>query len=445
MLEVKTSKLPTLPLKTIWMLSFGYLGVQMAFSLQSSNMGRIFETLGADPTRLGFFFILPPLAGIFVQPIVGKFSDKTWAPRIGGRRLPYLLISSLVAMIVLALLPNSGSFGFSIPVALWFGATAILFMDLSSNIAMQPFKMIVGDMVNEKQKGYAYSIQSLFSNTGAVLASIFPFVLTAIGIHNTAPSGQIPKSVIVSFYAGAAILIICSLITVFKVKEYPPEEYAAYHTLTKEEQFEKISIFKLLARAPRIFWTITVVQFFCWMGFQYLWTYGTGAISQNIWGIVDPASAKYQAAGNWFGMMSAVQAVSAVIWSYVLAKIPDNRQKGAYALSLLLGGIGFISFFFIHIQIMLVFSFALIGISWAAMMSFPFIFLTNGIESAGEGAHMGTFLGLFNGSICFPQIVASIASFILFPLFGSSHILMILLSGFLLIIGASNVFLIKDI
>lgn len=125
---------------------------------------------------MGFFFILPPLAGIFVQPIVGKFSDKTWAPRIGGRRLPYLLISSLVAMIVLALLPNSGSFGFSIPVALWFGATAILFMDLSSNIAMQPFKMIVGDMVNEKQKGYAYSIQSLFSNTGAVLASIFPFV-----------------------------------------------------------------------------------------------------------------------------------------------------------------------------------------------------------------------------------------------------------------------------
>jgi len=144
-------------------------------------------------------------------------------------------------------------------------------------------------------------------------------------------------------------------------------------------------------------------------------------------------------------MMSAVQAVSAVIWSYVLAKIPDNRQKGAYALSLLLGGIGFISFFFIHIQIMLVFSFALIGISWAAMMSFPFIFLTNGIESAGEGAHMGTFLGLFNGSICFPQIVASIASFVLFPLFGSSHILMILLSGFLLIIGASYVFLIKDI
>ena len=440
----KTSKLPTLPLTTIWMLSFGYLGVQMAFALQSSNMGRIFETLGADPTKLGFFFILPPLAGMFVQPIIGKYSDQTWAPKLGGRRLPYLLVSSIVAMIVLCLLPNSGSLRFSVTMALWFGAITILFMDLSSNVAMQPFKMMVGDMVNEEQKGYAYSVQSFFSNAGSVLASIFPFLLTALGVANTAPTGQIPMSVIVSFYVGAVILLICSLITVLKVKEYTPEEYAIYHVLTEEEQAEKVGVFKLLARAPKIFWTVTVVQFFCWMGFQYLWTYGTGAVAQNVWHTVNPASAAFQSAGNWFGIMSAVQAIAAVIWSYVLTKVPNGKHKVAYGTSLLLGGIGFGSVFFIHSQSALVISFILVGIAWAAMMAFPFIFLTNGLEAAGEGAHMGTFLGLFNGSICLPQIVASLASFALFPLLGSHFPTMILVSGILLVLGAISVSIVKE-
>ena len=443
MSEVKASKLPNLPLGTIWMLSFGYLGVQMAFSLQSSNMGRIFETLGADPTKLGFFFILPPLAGMVVKPLVGKYSDKTWAPKLGGRRLPYLLISGIVAMIVLCLLPNSGSFGFSTAMALWVGAITILFMDLSSNVAMQPFKMMVGDMVNEEQKGYAYSVQSFFSNTGAVLASIFPFLLTALGISNSAPSGQVPMSVIVSFYVGAVVLVICALITVFKVKEYTPEEYAIYHVLTEEEQDEKVGMFKLLARSPKIFWTVTVVQFFCWMGFQYLWTYGTGAVAQNVWHTVNPASNAFQAAGNWFGILSAVQAVAAVLWSFVLTRVPNSKHKLAYGISLLLGGIGFASVFVIHSQSVLVISFILVGIAWAAMMAFPFIFLTNGLEAAGEGAHMGTFLGLFNGSICLPQIVASVASFGLFPLLGSSFPVMILVSGILLILGAISVTILK--
>ena len=213
------NKLPNLPISTIWMISFGFFGVQMAFQLQSSNMGRIFQTLGANPNDLGFFFILPPLAGLIVQPLIGYFSDKTWIPKI-GRRIPYLVVGSVVAVIVMCLLPNAGSFGFGFGsmAALLFGSITILFMDLSSNVAMQPFKMMVGDMVNEKQKGFAYSIQSFLSNSGAVLASIFPFILTIIGVSNTAPEGVIPQSVIISFYIGAIILIICSLFTVFKFR-----------------------------------------------------------------------------------------------------------------------------------------------------------------------------------------------------------------------------------
>lgn len=433
--------LPNLPLTTIWMISFGFLGVQMAFSLQSSNMGRIFQTIGADPTQLGFFFILPPLAGLVVQPIVGYLSDRTWMPRF-GRRIPYLIVGAIVAVIVMCLLPNAGSFGFGFGsvLALTFGAVTILFMDLASNVAMQPFKMMVGDMVNEQQKGYAYSIQSFLSNSGAVLASIFPFLLTLMGVANSAPKGVVPPSVVLSFYFGAAILIICSLFTVFKVKEYSPEEYAAYHGIELEDKKKKTSMMSLLRHAPKVFWTITLVQFFCWMGFQYLWTYGTGAISENVWSATDPSTSAYQSAGNWFGMMSAVQSIAAVLWSLVLSRVHANHRKVAYSVSLLLGGIGFASIFFIQNQYALILSFTFIGIAWAAMMTFPFTILTNELS----GNNMGTYLGLFNGSICLPQIVASCLSFVLFPLVGSSMPTMILLSGISLMIGALSVFFIKE-
>jgi maltose/moltooligosaccharide transporter len=436
-----THLLPNLPISMIWMISFGFLGVQMAFSLQSSNMGRIFQTIGADPTRLGFFFILPPLAGMVVQPLVGYFSDRTWMPRL-GRRLPYLLIGALVAVIVMCLLPNSGSFGFGFGslTALTFGAVTILFMDLSSNVAMQPFKMIVGDMVNEEQKGFAYSIQSFLSNSGAVLACIFPFVLTTLGVSNSAPKGVVPQSVVISFYVGAIILIICSLVTLFKVKEYSPDEYNTYHNISKETANEKSSMFQLLVHAPKAFWTVTLVQFFCWMGFQYLWTYGAGAVAKNVWHTVDASSAAYQSAGNWFGILSAIYSFAAVLWSLVLSRVSNNQRKLFYALSIALGGLGFGSVFFIHDQWMLVASFTLIGISWAAMMTFPFTILTNALS----GKNMGTYLGLFNGSICLPQIVASCISFVVFPILGSSMPAMILFSGIMLVIGAFSVSIIKE-
>lgn len=442
MSQEKKTSLPDLPIFRIWMLSVGFLGVQMAFSLQSSQMGRIFQTLGADPTKLGFFFILPPLAGIVVQPIVGYLSDRTWSKHF-GRRMPYLLVGALVSVIVMFLLPNSGSFGFKTSTALWFGAIAILFMDLSSNVAMQPFKMVVGDMVNEKQKSYAYSIQSFLSNTGSVLATIFPYVLTALGVANTAVKGEVPLTVRISFYVGAIILVIFSLISVFSVKEYDNETYQKYHgvALNEQDATEKKSMFVLLKTAPKTFWYVTITQFFCWMAFQYLWTYGAGAVAFNVYHASAPATAAYQAGANWFGILSAVYAIAAVIWSLVLAKIPAGKNKTGYSLSLFLGSLGFISVFLIHSQMGLLISFCLIGISWAAMMAYPFILVTNALDGY---SHMGTYLGLFNGSICLPQIVASVASFAIFPMVKENFSAMLLISGVLMFIGSLSVFLIKE-
>ena len=438
----KVSGLPELAKSVIWMINFGYLGIQIAFTLETSQMSRIFQTLGADPTKLGWFFILPPLAGLVVQPAIGSFSDRTWAPKLGGRRLPYLLIGMIFAVIMMLFLPNIGSLGlgYGSIEALVFGAIAIAILDVAANMAMQPFKMMIGDMVNDEQKSYAYGIQSMLSNSGAVIAAFFPFLLTVLGVANTAKEGVVPQSVVISFYVGATILVITSLLTVTKVHEYDPKTYACYHGIKEEDNKEGGNWFELLKKAPKVFWQVSLVQLFCWFSFQYLSTYATGAIAENVWKVTDPSSASYQLAGNWFGVLTAVQSIAAVIWSYVLAKVPNDHHKVGYGISLLLGAIGYGFIFFVHSQNILIVSFILIGISWAAMNTYPLTMVSNALS----GKHMGTYLGLFNCSICLPQIIASLLSFILFPLMKYSMPAMMFTAGISGILAAVCVLLIKE-
>lgn len=253
---------PDLSFWKLWNLSFGFFGVQIAYALQSANISRIFATLGADPHNLSYFWILPPLMGIIVQPIVGSLSDKTWCRF--GRRIPYLFVGAAVAVLVMCLLPNAGSFGMAVSTAMIFGLIALMFLDTSINMAMQPFKMLVGDTVNEKQKSLAYAIQSFLCNAGSVVGFVFPFFFTFIGISNVAPKGVVPDSVIYSFYIGAAILILCVIYTTAKVKEMPPKEYAEYHGLKEDDKEDKANWFTLLRNAPSTFWKVGLVQFFCW-------------------------------------------------------------------------------------------------------------------------------------------------------------------------------------
>ena len=442
---------PDLSFWKLWNLSFGFFGVQIAYALQSANISRIFSTLGADPHDLSYFWILPPLMGIIVQPIVGIASDKTWCRF--GRRIPYLFIGALVAILVMCLLPNAGSFGMSIGAAMIFGLIALMFLDTSINMAMQPFKMLVGDMVNEKQKGLAYSIQSFLCNAGSLVGYVFPFVLAWIGIKNTAPEGVIPDSVIFSFYIGAAILILCVIYTTAKVKEWPPKEYAEYHGITIEENKEKTNVFKLLVKAPSAFWTVGLVQFFCWSAFMFMWTYTNGSIALNVFDtpvienmgkvFLDTKSTQYQEAANWVGVVFAVQAIGSVLWAMAIPFF--KNRKLAYIVSLVLGGIGFISIYFVHDPYTLFASFLLIGCAWAAMLALPFTILTNALS----GGHMGTYLGLFNGTICVPQIVAAALGGTILSLFtphGSvaPEVDMLVLAGILLLAGAVSVLIIKE-
>jgi len=430
---------PDLSFWKLWNLSFGFFGVQIAYALQSANISRIFATLGADPHDLSYFWILPPLMGILVQPIVGSLSDKTWCRF--GRRIPYLFIGATLAVLVMCLLPNAGSLGLTVGGAMLFGLIALMFLDTSINMAMQPFKMLVGDMVNERQKAKAYSIQSFLCNAGSVMGYIFPFLFTFLGIKNVAEKGVVPDSVIWSFYIGAAILILCVIYTTMKVKEWNPQQYAIYNGVTdqKEEKAEeeKANWLTLLMKAPSTFWKVGVVQFFCWAGFLYLWNYSTGAIAETVWSTTDPKSAEFQEAGNWVGILFAVQAVGSVLWAVVLPFFKNS--KVAYAISLLIGGIGFAMIPYLHDQYLQFIPFLMIGAGWAAMLAMPFTFVTNALQGYG---HMGAYLGLFNGTICIPQIVAALCGGHLLHLVGSHQSNMMVVAGILLVCGAVFVSLI---
>lgn len=421
----------------LWNISFGFFGVQIAYALQSANISRIFATLGADPHQLSYFWILPPLMGIIVQPIIGTLSDKTWCRF--GRRIPYLFIGAAIAVLVMCLLPNSGSFGMAVSTAMVFGLCALMFLDTSINMAMQPFKMLVGDMVNEKQKALAYSIQSFLCNAGSLVGYVFPFLFTILGISNLAPKGVVPDTVIYSFYIGAAILILCVIYTTVKVKEMPPAEYAEYHGLKKNLDEEKVNVVKLLKGAPKAFWTVGLVQFFCWAAFMYMWTYTNGTIAETCWQTTDPSTPGYQAAGNWVGVLFAVQAIGSVIWAVVLPMIPD--RKIAYFISLVIGAIGFCAVPFINNQYVLFVPYLLIGCAWAAMLAMPFAIVTNALEGYG---HMGVYLGLFNGTICIPQIVAAAIGGTILSAVGSYQYNMMIVAGVALLMGAICVFFVKD-
>ncbi len=427
-------KKPDLTFWQLWNLSFGFFGVQIAYALQSSNISRIFRTLGADPHDLSYFWILPPLMGIVVQPIVGSLSDRTWTRF--GRRIPYLFVGAAVAVAVMCLLPNAGSLGLAASSVMMFGLAMLMLLDTSINMAMQPFKMLVGDMVNEEQKAKAYSIQSFLCNAGSVAGFVFPFLFTWIGLQNVAPEGVVPQSVVWSFYVGAIILILCVLYTTAKVHEWPPKEYDEYNGSKSEESASWLT---LLRKAPSMFWKVGLVQFFCWAAFLYMWTYVVDAVAETVWHTTDPTSEGYQTAANWTGVLYALQAVGSVVWAMVLPRF--SNAKVAYAMSLGLGGLGFALIPFCHDQYLQVVPFLLIGCGWAAMLAMPFTFVTNALQGYG---HMGAYLGLFNGTICLPQIVAALCGGLILSAVGHHQSTMMVVSGLLLGLGALTVVFLRE-
>lgn len=443
---------PKLSFWQIWNVSFGFLGIQMGFALQSANVSRILSNLGADLHALPLFWLAAPVMGLIVQPIVGAASDKTW--NRFGRRGPYILGGAVVATLSMWLMPNASLVVSLIP-ALVFGALMFALMDGSFNITMQPFRALVADMVSEDQRTLGYSVQSFLINTGAVIGSILPYVLTnMLGVANEAPEGQVPASVIWSFYVGGAILLISVLWTVFRTKEYEPKTYCEQNGLDhdtwindkneKKSLTENISdFFGLMKNMPKTMMQLAIVQFFSWFALYIMWVYTTSAVAQHVWGttIHDTSSSAYQEAGNWVGIMFGAYSLFAAIFSILMTRIAKAiGRKTTYMVSLLLGGIGYISMFYITTPNALIFSMIGIGIAWAAILAMPYSILSESLPAD----KMGVYMGIFNFTIAGPQIISGlIGGVILTSLFGNQAIYMMIVCGVSMLLAALAVSFVK--
>jgi maltose/moltooligosaccharide transporter len=398
-------KKPNLSFWQIWNLSFGFLGVQIGYSLQNGNTSRILEALGANVDKINYFWLAAPLAGLVVQPIIGLSSDKTWT-RL-GRRIPFILLGSIISALAMFFMPNSGNFANLLP-ALVFGGLILLVMDTSFNITMQPFRSLVGDMVNDEQKNLGYSLQSALINFGAVFGSLLPWILAKLNVANVPAVGEkVADSVIWSFYIGGAILLLSVLWTVFKTKEYAPKEHAEFNNidLNAPEVKEKTNFIELLKKAPKIFWQLGLVQFFSWFALFLMWVYTTRGIANQVWGneAADPHSLAFNEAGDWTGVLFAFYSAIAALFALSIPSIAKIiGRKKTYSYSLIFGGVGLISMYFFHDKYTLFFSMIGVGVAWAAILAIPYAMLASSLPAN----KMGVYMGLFNGTITIPQIVA---------------------------------------
>jgi len=431
---------PQLSFWQIWNMSFGFLGVQIGYSLQNGNTSRILSALGANVDQLSYFWLAAPLAGLIVQPIVGLSSDKTWT-RL-GRRIPFILGGAFVSALAMFFMPNSEFFAYLLP-PMFFGAFMLLFMDTSFNVTMQPFRALVGDMVSEKQRNRGYSVQSFLINAGAVIGSILPFVLTWLGVANTpAPGEKVAPTVIWAFYFGGGALLITVLWTSLTTKEYPPKEYEQYNNITEKEK-SHTSLLSLIKDIPLTMWRLAIVQFFSWFSLFLMWVYTTSGVAQNVWSTVatDSTSAAFNEAGNWVGVIFAAYSLFAALFSLVMAQIANRiGRKNTYMISLLLGGAGLISMIFIHNQYGLIISMVGIGIAWAAILAMPYAILS----AALPASKMGVYMGIFNATITIPQIAAGLLGGLILTLLNGHAILMLGVAGISMAVAGLTVYFVKE-
>lgn len=431
---------PNLTKFQIWNISFGFLGVQIGYALQNANTSRILQSLGADVHQLGYFWLAAPLAGLIVQPIVGLFSDRTWTPL--GRRIPFILGGSILAALALFLMPNADMFIAFMP-ALLFAGVMLLFMDMAFNVTMQPFRALVADMLNDKQKTRGYAVQTLLINIGAVAGSVLPFVLVNwFGLSNqSTPEMRVPSAVAWSYYIGAAILLATVFVTAFKTKEYPPHEFNKYNNRS-DQPAARPRFGELMRGIPKVMMQLSVVQFFSWAALFLLWTYSTPAIAANVWGVTDIASAEYGNAGDWVGILFGAYAIFAGIFSMVIAKLATKYgNKRVYAFSLICGAVGYAGMALIQDKWMLLVPMVGIGVAWAGVLAMPYAILAKSVQAD----RMGVSMGVFNFTITLPQIVCGLLSgLVVRHLFDGSATSMIVVAAVCMFIAALSVSIVKE-
>jgi maltose/moltooligosaccharide transporter len=426
-------------------LSMGFLGIQFGYALQNANASRILQTFGADIEQLSWFWLAAPITGMIIQPIIGHYSDHTWTKL--GRRRPFFLVGAILAAIALILMPNAGVFTNIVP-AMFIGAGFLMIMDASFNVAMEPFRALVADMLPADQSTLGFSIQTFLIGIGAVIGSWLPYVLgNWMGISKVAPNGGIPDNVVFSFYIGAAVMIVTILWTVISTKEYSPEELNKFNKESNqivEEKGKFSDIFKDIVAMPKTMKQLGVVQFFSWIALFGMWVFTTPAVAQHVYGlaVADTKSIQYQDAGNWVGIIFGVYNGVAMIYALLLPAIAHKLgRKLTHSVSLLAGAIGLLSIYFITNPITLIYSMVGVGMAWGSILSMPYAILAPALPVR----KMGIYMGIFNIFITVPQIVNGLfGGMIVKRLFDSQAIFALIMSGCFLIIAAFSVLWVED-
>lgn len=433
----------------IWNMSFGFLGIQMGFALQNANASRILQIFGANVHELSWFWIIAPLMGLIVQPIIGHYSDKTWSKF--GRRKPYFLVGAILASIGLILMPQADLFIAFLP-ALWVGAGMLMIMDASFNIAMEPFRALVGDNLRTDQRTLGFSVQTALIGFGAVVGSWLPYALTNwFGVSNETSSGVVPQNLIWSFVIGAVILMISILITIFTTKEYSPEELASFdenastNIEIEEESSSLMDIFEDFKKMPTTMRQLSWVQFFSWFGLFGMWVFATPAIAQHIYGLpyTDSSSKTYQNAGDWVGILFGIYNLVSAFYAFALPFIAKKiGRKRTHSLSLIIGGLGLLSIYFMPNENWLIISMIGVGIAWASILAMPYAILAGSISAK----KMGVYMGIFNFFIVIPQIInALIGGPLVKYAYNNQAIYALLISGISFLLAAALVYKVKDV
>ncbi len=432
---------PLLRVSQIFLMSVGFLGIQFGFALQNGNTSRILRSFGADVEQLPMFWIVAPLVGMIVQPIIGHYSDKTWN-RL-GRRKPFFLAGAILSSVALIMLPNSGNFTAFLP-ALWIGAGMVMVMDASFNIAMEPFRALVADNLSHQQSASGFSIQTFLIGLGAVAGSALPEFLANNGFSMHAGNDGVADNIKYSFYIGAVVFIASILITIFFTKEYPPEEYEQYHGKAESKGGGLSEIFTDFKKMPRTMKQLGLVQFFSWFALFSMWVFTTDAVATHIYKLSGDYSHSlaYNEAGNKvssaFGVYNLVAMFYALLLPFLAKKI--NRRL-THAFSLVAGGIGLISIYFIEDPSMLNYSMVGVGLAWASILAMPYVILSASIP-AGK---LGIYMGIFNFFITLPQIINGfVGGWIVKHLYNGQSIYAIVLAGIFMICAAISVVYVYD-